>query len=309
LSAVTRALLAAGLAATALVVAPAHGVETPAAGTGGGEFLTAYEKPATADYAIYYDELRRERFLESVAQELNRVLDLPAPVALRIAECGHSTTTWSAPTRTITICYEFLDAVLVIASEETHSAERAEQLFSGAVTFALFDEVGQALVALYGLPAPRGPGHSGDQFAAITLAAAEQDGDPSAAAALEFLNAALRQPDSGFEYLETHAFDRSRLEDVGCILYGNAPANHAAALASGIVSAARAPRCAEEVVATAKAWDLYLRDHSKATPVPAPEPESAPGPAPAGSPPTASPPATASPPPEALRNPPGEKDR
>jgi hypothetical protein len=303
LSPAARALLAAGLAAAALPGAPARGVETPAGVAGGGSFLTSYEKPATADYAIFYDELRRERFLESVAQELNRVLELPAPVALRIAECGHSTTSWSAPTRTITICYEFLDAVLVIASEQTPSAERAEQLFSGAVTFALFDEVGQALVALYGLPAPGGPARAGDQFAAITLAAAEQEGDPSAAAALEFLNAALRKPDSGLEYLETHAFDKARLEDVGCILYGNAPGNHAAALASGIVSAARAPRCAEEVVATAKAWDLYLKDHSRTRTVPAAEPETAPGPAPAV------PADAASPPPEGSPQPPRESDQ
>ena len=37
-----------------------------------------------------------ERFLESVAAELNRVLELPATVTLRLAECGHSTTTLDA---------------------------------------------------------------------------------------------------------------------------------------------------------------------------------------------------------------------
>lgn len=235
------------------------------------EFVPAYLEPETADYQVYYTELRRAHFLESVAQELNHVLTLPATVTLRIAECGHSTTSWVADTQTVTVCYEFLDAVLAIASEAAPSPERAEQLFSGAVTFGLFAEVGQALVSVYRLPVEKGPLQAGDEFAAITLAAAEQDGDGSAAAAVEFFDDALTKPGSGFEYLDTHGFDRARLETVACILYGNAPLNHAGALARGILSTARAPRCAEEMVAAAKAWDLYLKNHTRVPPVlPAP---------------------------------------
>jgi hypothetical protein len=101
------------------------------------------------------------------------------------------------------------------------------------------------------------------------------------AAAVEFFDAALKQPDSGFEYLETHGFDRARLETVACILYGNAPGNHARSLARGIIPAARAPRCAEELVAVAKAWELALRDHTRApaaVPASPPKTPAAPGP-------------------------------
>ena len=255
-----RAAGAALLAAAALAGALANR-EARAA------FVVSYEPPLTADYGIYFDELRHEHFLESVSLELNRVLALPDSVTLKIAECGHSTTTWSEATRVVTVCYEFLDAVLAIAGEAAASQERAEQLFSGAVTFALIGEVGRALVAQYALPADRGLERAGDEFAAITLAAAERDGDPSAAAALEFFDAALRQPDAGFEYLESHAFDRARLEDVACLLSGNAPTNHAEALAQGLVPPERAARCAEELVTAARAWEQNLRAHA---PPPAP---------------------------------------
>jgi Putative metallopeptidase len=247
------------------------GAATAARGTERAAFVTIYQRPATEDYLVYYDELRRERFLDSVADELNRVLELPAPVTLRLAECGHSTTTWDAAERTATLCYEFLDAVLVIAGDSGASGERREQLFSGAVTFALFAEIGRALTQLYALPAPHGAGRAGDEFAAITLASAERSGDTAAAAAVEFYDAALKQPDSGFEYLETHAFGRARLETVACLLYGNAPGNHGASLARGIVPAARAPRCAEELVAVATAWERALKDHTR-TPAAAPAP-------------------------------------
>jgi hypothetical protein len=245
----------------------------------GGDFVTAYQRPATEDYLVYHDELRRERFLESVAEELNRVLALPATVTLQLAECGHSTTSWDPGARTVTICYEFLDAVLVIAGDSGATGERAEQRFSGAVTFALFAEVGRALVQLYDLPTPRGAERAGDEFATVTLAAAERDRDASAEAAIEFFDAALKQPESGFEYLETHGFDRARLETVACLLFGNAPGNHREALARGILPAARAPRCAEELLAVTKAWDLALKDHAKA-PAVAPAPAPAPPPSP-----------------------------
>ena len=220
-------------------------------------------RPGTPDYDLYYEELRRERFLESVAQELDRILDLPAPLTLRLEECGHSTTLRSQDGRAVVICYEYLDAVLVIAAEGTSSEERAQQLFSGAVTFALLSEIGQALIGLLELPVPAGAQRGGDEFAAIALAAADKSGDPSAAAALEFLELALHEPGLGLEYLETHAFDRARLEDVACLLYGNAPGNHAAALASGVLARSRAARCAEELVATVKAWDGYLAKYTR----------------------------------------------
>lgn len=240
------------------------------------EFHTVYAPPVADEYRIYYEELSREHFLESVAEELNHVLVLPHPIRLAIAECGHSTTAWVAASRTVTVCYEFLDAVLVIAGDSAGSQARAEQLFSGAVTFALLAEVGHALVEEYRLPVPGDALRAGDEFAAITLASAERNGDPSAAAAVEFFDAALRKPDSGFEYLETHRFDRDRLETVACILYGNAPADHAASLEHGIVSKSRAPHCAEAVVAVASTWDRYLKSHTRqpapVAPAPAPHP-------------------------------------
>jgi hypothetical protein len=267
---VSAARAALTAAAVLLASSPA-----PAAPAEHGAFLTVYERPRTSDYLVYRDGLARERFLESVAEELNRVLELPASVTLAIAECGHSTTRWDGAARVATLCYEFLDAVLVIAGDAGVSPERAEQLFSGAVTFALFAEVGRALVELRELPAPAGAERAGDEFAALTLAAAEHDGDTGSAAAVEFFDIALKQPDSGFEYLETHHFDRARLETVACLLYGNAPRNHGASLARGILPKARAPRCAEELLAVAKSWEAALKPYSKgpaATPAVPPSP-------------------------------------
>ncbi len=241
------------------------------------DFITRYQQPVTAEYVVYYDELRRERFLESVADELNRVLELPATVTLETAECGHSTTSWAAESRTVTVCYEFLDAVLLIAAEHGVPPVRAEQMFSGAVTFALFDEIGRALVSLYALPVRQGALRAGEEFASITLAAAEQAGDPSAAAALEFFDVALTDPDAGLEFLEMHGFDRERFESVACVLYGNSPASHVPT--RSLIPAERLARCPEEVLKVASEWDGYLKDHARGAPISAPPLARSPAPA------------------------------
>jgi hypothetical protein len=255
-------------------------------------FLTAYVEPVNGDYVGYFQELRRARFLESVADELNRVLVLPAPVTLRLAECGRSTTTWVPEARLITVCYEFLDAVVVIAGEAGNSPTQADRLLSGAITFALFGEVGTALVGIYGLPAAGGALQAGDEFAALTLAAVDHGGESAASEAIEFFDAALGMPDSGLEYLETHGFDRARLETVACIVYGAAPATHPYVLERGLVTPARAPRCLDDAAALAKAWDTNLREHAHAaepavTSAAAPAPAPAPAAAAAAAPPAA----------------------
>ena len=247
----------------ALAVACAALLTAPATAA---EFSVRYDAAPPA-FGVYRDELERQRFLESVAEQLNRTLLLPRTVHLRTAACGHSTTVWSAPARVVTVCYEFIEAVLVIAAGAAASRDRAEQQFSGALTFALLAEVGRALVTLYRMPPADGARDAGDEFAAITLAAAERAGDSSAAAALEFYAAALGAGRS-FEYLASHGFDRWRLEELACLWYGNAPANHAEVQALGLVPAARLGRCPEELLLTAERWERALRPHARPAPPP-----------------------------------------
>ncbi|MBS0375578.1 MAG: hypothetical protein JSR73_13455 [Proteobacteria bacterium] len=249
-----RHALLAALAAAAPLVAAAPAADRPA-------FITAYDAPATREYLVYRDQMREARVLESVAEELNRALELPATVTLRLAECGHSSTRWDAATRSVVVCYEFLDAVLVIAGSDGAADERGEQRFSAAVTFALLTEVGRALTELFRLPAAHGSGRAGEDFATVTIAAADRDDDRTAGAVVDFLELALREPDSGFEYLEDRGFDRARLTDVACALYGNSPTTHPDFLVRGLVPPERAARCAEELLALAKAWELALHDH------------------------------------------------
>jgi len=229
------------------------------------DFVTSYRRPENPDFQVYYDELKREHFLEGIAGELNRILDLPVTVTLRVAECGRSTTAWSDASKTVTLCYEFLDAVLSIAGDAGVNGDRLEQQFAGAVTYALFDEVGHALVALYGIDVPYGTEAASSDFAAITLAVAQADGDGAARGAVDFFDMALKEPDSELEFLQAHDFRRQRLSIVACLLYGASPTLNAGFVARGLVTAAQAPQCVETYGQAAGFWAQILRERGRET--------------------------------------------
>jgi Putative metallopeptidase len=229
------------------------------------DFTASYRRPENPEFQIYYDELKRERFLEGVAGELDRILDVPTTVTLRIAECGRSSTGWNGASHTVTLCYEFLDAVLAIAGESGVNGERLEQQFAGAVTYALFDEVGRALVALYGLDVPQGTEAAGSDFAAITLSVAQADGDGAAQGAVDFFEMALKEPDVGLDFLQAHEFGRQRLETLACLLYGASPSLNATFLRRGLVPSEQALHCADAYAAAARFWGQILRERAHET--------------------------------------------
>jgi Putative metallopeptidase len=245
---------------------------TPAAApTAAPGFHVQYRAPHNADYATYRDELKRERFLESVTADLDATLKLPAPLTVELAECGHSTASHSDTAHSVTVCYELIDALVAIAQSDRPAPERAQARFSGALTYVLLAEIGAALVSEYALSLPldSSSAQAGTEFAALSLASAERDAEPIGAGALELFTLALANRNSGFEYPADHGLDRVRLEDMACILYGNAPGNHASVVSGGLLPEARAPHCAEEVVELAKRWDGYLKPHARPGATPA----------------------------------------
>ena len=256
-------LFAFGLAAPALTPTAA-----PAATPG---FHVQYRAPHNADYSTYRDELKRERFLESVTADLDATLKLPAPLTVELAECGRSTARHSDAAHTVTLCYELVDAIVALSQSDRPAPERAQARFSGTLTYVLLAEIGAALVSEYALTLPLDStaAQAGSEFATLSLASAERDGEPIGAGALELFTLALANRSSGFEYPTDHGLDRLRLGDMACILYGNAPSNHASVVSGGLLPEARAPRCAEEVVDLAKRWDGYLKPHSRPGATPA----------------------------------------
>jgi hypothetical protein len=251
------------------LAAPSLAPTAPPTATPG--FHVQYRAPHNSDYSAYRDELKRERFLESVTADLDATLKLPAPLTVELAECGRSTARHSDTTHSVTLCYELIDAIVAIAQSDRPTPERAQARFSGALTYALLAEIGAALVAEYALTLPldSSAAQAGSEFATLALASAERDGEPVGAGALELFTLALASRNPGFAYPVDHGLDRVRLEDIACILYGNAPANHASVVSGGLLSEARAPRCAEEVVELAKRWDGYLKPHSRPGATPA----------------------------------------
>ena len=130
------------------------------------------------------------------------------------------------------------------------------------MTFALLAEVGRALTRSTRLPAPRGAERAGDEFAAITLASAERDGDraprrrSSSSPRRSAAGLRLRVPRDA--RLRPRAARARRLPPLR--QRAGQPRRRSRAAS---YRRTRAPRCAEELVAVATAWELALAERAR----------------------------------------------
>jgi hypothetical protein len=61
---------------------------------------------AAGDLAVYAQVLRNLRFLETIADFATDRLAWRAPILIELRSCGEADAAWSAPTRTLRLCYE-----------------------------------------------------------------------------------------------------------------------------------------------------------------------------------------------------------
>lgn len=248
-----------GLMAGLPVRAPAQGPAPAAVPADAGRFVVEYGPVRTADYLEYETVLRDGRVLENVAASLNRTLRLPEAVTLRVEECGDSTANWDRTARRVSVCYELLQAVLEVAVAAAGDDEdRADRWFSGMTTFIVFHQLGHALGDVLGLHDVPPPETAADQFALVALGGAV--GQPQEVlGALEFLDFAVgNESAAGLGFIETHGYDRARVDRLACGFAGALPATLPWLERLKLLPVGGAARCGEEFALIDRQWDERL---------------------------------------------------
>lgn len=224
-----------------------------------GRFLVEYGTVETADYQEYESVLRDGRVLENVAASLNRSLRLPRDITLRVEECGESTADWDGQQRRARLCYELLQAVLELSVAAAGDDEsRADRWFSGMTTFIVFHQLGHALAAVLDFGPALPPETAADQFALVALGGAV--GQPQQVlGALEFLAFAVGDESAaGLGFIETHGYDRARVDRLACGFAGALPAAMPLLEELGLLPPEGSSRCGEEFAAIDRQWDERL---------------------------------------------------
>ena len=229
---------------------------------GGSGFVVARTLLENQQYAGWEAYVRRTRLLEGYADYLNDWIALPERVALMFAVCGGADAFYEPETRTITLCYELLDAFTQAFGELPE--EEREQVVLGATDFIMYHEVGHALIDLLDLPTLGREEDAADQLAVYILTDGTDEGEQAAIDGAVALHR-LEQETGGVALADEHSLGPQRFYNVICWVYGKNPDRHAGLRlrAGGVLPDARAERCPGEAAQLEASWNRLLEPYLK----------------------------------------------
>ncbi|HEX8360264.1 MAG TPA: DUF4344 domain-containing metallopeptidase, partial [Longimicrobium sp.] len=215
-------------------------------------------------HAVHQEWISQSRMLQLLAKSVNENFAIPEQAWITAEECGQVNAFWRPAERTITLCYELIDAIFNEFRYDGLSQEAFGTAVASATMFIAMHEVGHALVDILNLPVTGREEDVVDQFAAIALG---HDDPAPALWAAEFWRTKDDLLDTGLKvgrmpYEDEHSFDMQRFYNVLCWTYGKDPQNRASVLRS--LPQGRAARCPGEYQRMASSWERILAPHQRA---------------------------------------------
>lgn len=250
------------------IIAATFALPSAASAQGGFRVLVRPPVQNVQKYAVYQQWIDSNRMLHVLANSVNQNFAIPAQGWMTAEECGEVNAFWRPADRTITLCYEMMDAIFNEFRYDGLSKEDFETAVTSATIFIAMHEVGHALVELLDLPVTGREEDVVDQFAAMALG---RDNPAPALWAAEFWRTKGDFGDTGLlrvdrtPFDDEHSFDMQRFYNVLCWTYGKDPRTRGSLLR--ILPQSRATRCPSEYRRMASSWDRILAPHRRAAPV------------------------------------------
>lgn len=222
---VVRALLFAGVV---LVAVPGH-----------AQFRAELAPATDAASLRLRQSSEQSQHMVRYAERLNRWVNLPRPVTIRMLECPTSDLRWVPADQVIEVCYRMAIRILSLMSQ----ADSTVRMGGPAIEFLLFHGVAHAIVDELDLPTPAGEEQAVDELAALLLI---HTGPRFGTALVEGVTALQRTDPrwAEWEFATAHGLTAERFETIACIAYGANPQVFGLYREMGLVPAARAGSCA-----------------------------------------------------------------
>ena len=257
-----------GVLACAIACTLALGVASPttsvaSAATPDG-FRVTYQPARSAVSETLREMLAKHRVFESVADTLNRLVQLPRPVDIQLAECRAVNAFYDPKRERVTVCYELVGYFAGVFEPAIPDVRERGTAVIGATMFAFFHEVGHGLIDVLDLPAVGREEDSADQLATLLLLRGGEKGAGLALAGAHWFQLQLekqKQRGKAMNFANEHSFDGQRFYNILCMIYGSDPTRHADLVAKGTLPRDRATRCPAEYAKIKKAWDALLAPH------------------------------------------------
>lgn len=225
-----------------------------------------YQPPKSAEVQTIYREMRARRLLEGL-RHVGSIVRLPKTLTLRLANCDGRVNAWYAPeSRSVTVCYEFIQDVQDRAPEETSpSGVTRHEAIVGPIAQAFLHETAHALFHLLDVPVLGREEDAADQLAALVLLRL----DPAQArhfingSAFLFASYGAEEKAEKEELADSHGLFRQRLYNLLCLAYGSDKRAFGYLVSRGDLPKERAAECGAEydgaVFAMGRLFHRHLR--------------------------------------------------
>jgi putative metallopeptidase DUF4344 len=213
------------------------------------QFRAVYEAPENAAHQALYEQLKAAHTLERFRVFLSYIR-LPRALTLKLAGCDGDDNAWyDSDDLTVTVCYEYLDAVRKIApAATTPEGVTPENAVLGPLLEVFLHEVGHALVDQLRIPILGREEDAADQFAAFMLVhLGEQSArDTVVGVAWMYAQESKEATLSPTALANVHGLAGQRFYNLLCIAYGAEPRLFADLVAKRYLPEGRAADCADE---------------------------------------------------------------
>src|SRR6516164_1765149 len=218
-------------------------------GLHGDQFRAVYEAPKNPAHQALYEQLKAARTLERFREFLS-FIRLPRVVTLKLAGCdGDDNAAYVPEDLTVTVCYEYLEAVRKIApTTATLDGVTPENAVRGPLFEVFLHEVGHALFDQLHIPILGREEDAADQFAAFALVHLNRQTARDTVLGVGWMYAqeAKEATLSRSDLADVHGFAGQRFYNLLCIAYGAEPRLFADLVEKNYLPAGRAEDCADE---------------------------------------------------------------
>jgi hypothetical protein len=234
----------------------------PAAERDADRFTIEYVAPTRVEHASLARQLQDHEVLEQLKAFLGP-FRLPAPLKLKLESCG-SANAWYGD-RVITVCYEYLGALVREASAEPPApgVSRADAVV-GPTLEVFLHEMAHAMFELLRIPVLGREEDAADQLAAYLLLNLSRDEARRAVigtASMYLREARAFKAAELTQFAGPHALPAQRYYNLLCLAYGKDPELFAEAVTEKLLPRERAEDCAGEFKQVAFAFHTLLGPH------------------------------------------------
>ena len=213
------------------------------------QFRAVYEAPKNPAHEALYGQLKAAHALERFRAFLSPIR-LPRALTLKLAGCDGDDNAWyDSDDLTVTVCYEYLEAVHKIApAAATPEGVTPENAMLGPLLEVFLHEVGHALIDQLRIPILGHEEDAADQFAAFMLVHLSEHTARDTVVGVAWMyaqeakEATLSRPDLA----DVHGLAGQRFYNLLCIAYGAEPRLFADLVEKKYLPESRVEDCADE---------------------------------------------------------------